>query len=89
MTICMLFHVSGRVQGVWYRAATQEQARRLGITGHARNLPDGAVEVLACGTATALAELERWLWQGPARAQVVAVRKQPVTVQLPTDFSTG
>lgn len=89
MTGCVLFHVTGRVQGVWYRASTQEQARRLGITGYARNLPDGSVEVLACGTAEALAELERWLWQGPPRAQVAEVRQQPTAAQSCPDFSTA
>jgi acylphosphatase len=54
-TQCLRFFVSGRVQGVWFRASTREQARRHGITGHARNLPDGRVEVLACGRPAALA----------------------------------
>jgi acylphosphatase len=61
------FRVSGKVQGVFYRASTREQALALGLTGYARNLPDGAVEVLACGDARAIEALERWLWQGPRR----------------------
>ena len=46
--------VSGRVQGVWYRAATRERAVALGVTGHALNLADGRVEVLACGDPAAV-----------------------------------
>ena len=73
MSICKLFLISGRVQGVWYRAATQQKAIGLGVTGYAENLPDGRVEVLACGAANNVAELEQWLWQGPPRAEVDSV----------------
>jgi len=65
--------VSGRVQGVAYRAAARARALELGVTGWARNLPDGRVEVLACGTSVVLEEFERWLARGPALAAVVAV----------------
>ena len=74
MSRCVRCLVSGRVQGVWYRASTREQAVRLGINGYARNLPDGRVEVLACGDEVVLAELEAWLWQGPGAASVVDVQ---------------
>jgi acylphosphatase len=62
--------VSGRVQGVGFRASTRAEAQRLGVRGHARNLPDGRVEVLAAGEPSALAALEAWLRQGPALARV-------------------
>jgi acylphosphatase len=55
--ICLSCLVSGRVQGVWYRDSTQRQAQALGISGYARNLPDGRVEVLACGETAALQRL--------------------------------
>ena len=58
---------------MFYRAATQETARRLGLTGWARNLADGDVELVACGDAAKLKELEQWLWQGPPRARVAQV----------------
>lgn len=64
------FFVSGRVQGVFFRASARQQALRLGLRGYARNLSDGRVEVVACGTAEAVSELEQWLWQGPPAAQV-------------------
>lgn len=77
MTDARRFHVSGRVQGVYYRANTQQKAVALGLTGWVRNLPDGRVEVLACGEAPVLDQLEKWLWQGPERAQVNSVEVSP------------
>ncbi|RDS82370.1 acylphosphatase [Dyella psychrodurans] len=68
--VCARFFVSGRVQGVFFRASTRQQALRLGLRGYARNLSDGRVEVVACGNAEAVSELEQWLWQGPPAAQV-------------------
>ena len=64
------FLVSGKVQGVWFRASTREQARPLGLRGVARNLDDGRVEVLAAGEAGALDVLEAWLRRGPTQARV-------------------
>ena len=85
---CLRFLVSGRVQGVWFRASTREQARRYGITGHARNLRDGRVEVLACGDPGALGRLEEWLWQGSEAARVTDVARETATVTPPGDFTT-
>ncbi|HEX6992609.1 MAG TPA: acylphosphatase [Gammaproteobacteria bacterium] len=62
--------VSGRVQGVYFRGATREQATRLGLAGWARNLPDGRVEVVAAGDPARLSELAEWLWKGPPLAVV-------------------
>ena len=70
---CRRYLISGKVQGVWYRASTQQQARRLGIDGFACNLPSGQVEVMARGPAEALDALETWLWQGPTNASVSSV----------------
>ncbi|MDZ7643950.1 MAG: acylphosphatase [Woeseiaceae bacterium] len=67
---CRLFRVTGRVQGVFFRASTQTAARDLGLGGYARNLDDGAVEVLACGSNGSLDALQRWLREGPPMAQV-------------------
>jgi acylphosphatase len=67
---CARFIVSGRVQGVFFRASTRHEALRLGLNGYARNLTDGRVEVVASGSAEALAELEQWLWEGPPAARV-------------------
>jgi len=70
---CRRFLVSGRVQGVFYRASTREQAQQLGLTGWVRNCADGSVELVACGEAAVLSELESWLWQGPQYASVTAI----------------
>lgn len=67
------FLVSGRVQGVFFRASTREQAEALGLGGYARNLPDGRVEVLAVGDDPALDALARWLHAGPPMARVDGV----------------
>ena len=72
-TVCQRYRVSGRVQGVFYRAATEEQALRLGVTGWVRNCANGDVELVACGSAQQLDALERWLWQGPPAARVTTV----------------
>jgi len=67
---CRRFLVSGRVQGVFYRASTRNKAEQLQLYGFVRNLPDGRVEVLACGDDTSLVTLQDWLWQGPPGARV-------------------
>ena len=69
------FLVGGRVQGVFFRASTREQALRLGLRGHARNLDDGDVEVIAAGDAQALDRLEAWLRIGPPKAHVTRVER--------------
>jgi acylphosphatase len=68
------FLVLGRVQGVYFRHSTRAEANRLAIRGIARNMPDGTVEVLAQGSAAAVAELREWLGRGPKQARVDEVR---------------
>jgi acylphosphatase len=70
--------VSGRVQGVFYRASTRARAEVLGVTGHARNLPDGRVEVLACGEPAAVTALCDWLWRGSPASSVRDVQVESV-----------
>ena len=86
---CARFIVSGRVQGVFYRASASEQALRLGLTGYAKNRSDGRVEVVACGVAHALDALERWLRQGPPAARVEAVSREALPEQELHGFHTG
>ena len=80
------FLVAGRVQGVFFRASTRRVAEQLGLAGHAINLPDGRVEVIASGPAAALTELEKWLWQGPAAARVDSVEGSPWHREVPSGF---
>lgn len=89
MPECRKCVVAGRVQGVYYRGATQQRARELGVTGHARNLPDGRVEVLACGEPVAVEALCQWLWQGPPHARVTEVSCVVAEVDAPFGFKTG
>ncbi len=65
--------ISGRVQGVYYRATAREVARRLGLTGWVRNMPDGRVEAVAEGEEEKLREFIHWCNQGPPAARVEAV----------------
>ncbi|MCE2485514.1 MAG: acylphosphatase [Desulfurellaceae bacterium] len=66
--------VQGRMQGVFFRAATHRLARRLGLTGWVCNCPDGSVEVLAEGRRDTLEQLLDWCWRGPSGARVTDVR---------------
>ncbi|WP_337998564.1 acylphosphatase [Pseudodesulfovibrio mercurii] len=80
--------IRGKVQGVWFRGWTRETARDLGVTGWVRNLPDGAVQVLAHGTDQQLDQLEDRLWQGPPLARVTTIESRRTTTDTPlTDFS--
>ena len=81
--------MSGRVQGVFFRASARDEALRLGLTGHAMNLPDGTVEVVACGDDAALMQLERWLNHGPPLARVSRVERSAAQIVAPERFSTA
>jgi len=90
--ICKRCVVSGRVQGVYYRGSTARIAASLGVTGHAVNLSDGRVEVLACGTAEAVDRLVAWLREGPSGAQVTKLDIEVLSSpegKAPTGFTTG
>jgi acylphosphatase len=71
--ICRRSFVSGRVQGVFYRATCVRKASSLGLTGFARNLADGRVEVLACGDDSAVQQFVDWLWEGSPASKVTDV----------------
>jgi acylphosphatase len=86
MSVCRRFTVSGVVQGVGFRYAALAEARRLGLTGWVRNLPNGDVEALACGDPQVLAAFEQWLWQGPRAARVTNVATQDAPDQGFADF---
>jgi acylphosphatase len=71
--VCKKCLVGGRVQGVYYRATAARRARELGIHGYARNLPDGRVDVLACGDEEAVSAFVKWLWIGSSASKVTSV----------------
>lgn len=84
------FIVTGRVQGVFFRASTRERALALGLHGSAVNRADGSVEVRVAGAPEALDALERWLGHGPAHARVETVRREPMDPgKVGEGFSTG
>ena len=85
--ICMHCYVSGRVQGVFFRASARHEADKLGITGYARNMSDGRLEVLACGPKGQVDDFCAWLSQGPSNAEVSNVSCQPIDTIPPGDFS--
>jgi acylphosphatase len=79
------FFVSGRVQGVGYRYFAMDAAERLNVTGYAKNLADGRVEVYAIGTSDQLREFARELLRGPALAAVADISE--VEAELLQDSS--
>lgn len=71
--ICIHCIVSGHVQGVWFRASTQQEAKKLNIVGWVKNLPSGEVEVMAAGDKAQVEHLYQWLKDGPPLAKVTGV----------------
>ena len=89
--ICKKSVVGGRVQGVFYRATAARRARELDIKGYAKNLPDGRVEVLACGEPDSVHHLIEWLWTGSSASKVTSVEVSDAPIGAspqPTSFLT-
>lgn len=82
-------YVSGRVQGVFYRGSARQKATELGLSGYARNLPDGRVEVLVVGEPDATQAFIDWLWRGPPAAQVRNVEVGNVDPETLRDVPVG
>jgi acylphosphatase len=89
--ICRKCLVGGRVQGVFYRATAARRAQELAITGFARNLPDGRVEILACGEDEPVQAFIKWLWIGSSACKVTSVETNdlPIDAVLPHGFHTA
>ncbi len=87
MTQCIRCIVSGRVQGVFFRASAQRMAQELDISGWARNMPDGCVEVVACGDENKVREFQDWLWVGPQHASVSDVSVTRIENRMIDGFS--
>ena len=82
----MRITVSGRVQGVGFRASCAREAKTLGVVGSVLNLPDGSVAVVAEGEESAVNALITWCHSGPAFANVQGLECQPETPQGDTSF---
>ena len=89
MPVARQFTIKGRVQGVFFRDSTRRVAQSLGITGHAINLPNGDVEVLAYGEEAAINELAEWLKDGPRMAEVSDVTAVETEWRNESGFKTG
>lgn len=87
--MCRQFVVKGRVQGVFFRASTRDVAESLGIRGHAINLANGDVEVIACGSELATDRILGWLKVGPKLASVDDIEEKKMQCMRPGRFTTG
>jgi acylphosphatase len=83
------FLVSGRVQGVFFRVSAAARANELGLSGRARNLANGQVEVIAFGDERALDEIEMWLHRGPPSSSVDSVSRETLRSDIAVDLPTG
>jgi acylphosphatase len=88
MTHCLKIIVQGRVQGVFFRAYTQDEAQARGLTGWVRNLPGGEVEALICGEARDVERMTLWFKKGSPRSRVdeVLINKIEIPDDLPAKF---
>ncbi len=80
--LCVQCLISGKVQGVWFRANTQKKAQQLGVSGWVRNLPDGSVEVKATAPAERLNEFIAWLKIGPELARVDNITIESCAIEI-------
>jgi len=88
MTVTRRCIVAGRVQGVWFRGSTRQKALALGLSGWAKNLPDGRVEVVMRGPDRDVETLCAWLHDGPALARVDGVICEPWALPVEPGFET-
>ena len=87
MNVSYIAHVSGKVQGVFFRVSSQQKAIDLGLSGYARNLADGDVEVFLSGEEENVKKMLAWLKQGPEQADVSEMQQKQVDWQEHSFFS--
>lgn len=87
MKVSYVVHVSGKVQGVYFRVSSQQKAIDFGLSGYAKNLSDGDVEVFVSGEQENIDKMLTWLKQGPELAQVTKVQQKKVDNQEHSFFS--
>ena len=81
--------VSGKVQGVFFRASTQKKAEALNLRGHAKNLPDGRVRVIVAGSNADVSAMIDWLHQGSLMARVDSVLVEDFKESVGPGFTTA
>jgi acylphosphatase len=81
-----LVRIRGKVQGVWYRSWTVEQAVQRGLRGWVRNRQDGSVEALFSGEPAAIEEMIAVCRKGPRLARVTSIASEPTTEEPPVGF---
>ncbi|PCH96704.1 MAG: acylphosphatase [Gammaproteobacteria bacterium] len=87
MNVSYIAHVSGRVQGVFFRVSSQQKAIDFGLSGYARNLADGDVEVFLSGEEESVEKMLAWLKHGPDNAEVTQMQQKQVDWQEHSFFS--
>lgn len=83
---CMKFTVKGVVQGVGFRYHTCHEGLKRGLTGYAKNLYNGDVEVIACGNSDKVDDFHEWLKEGPRTASVTQLISEPAEVKAYRSF---
>ena len=87
MNVSYIVHVSGKVQGVYFRMSSQQKAIDYGLSGYAKNLDDGDVEVFLSGEQANIDKMLAWLKHGPEEAQVTQIQQKQVERQDHSFFS--
>ncbi len=83
---CEKFTVSGTVQGVGFRYHTSYKGMSMNLTGYAKNLNNGDVEVVVCGEEEGISKMAAWLKHGPKTSQVESVISEPFSFKPFKDF---
>ena len=89
MNVCFKVHITGKVQGVYFRSSAQQLAIEYCLSGYARNLTNGDVEVLLCGAQDDIDKMLNWLSHGPEQADVETITHEQVPRQEHHFFSIG
>lgn len=87
MNVSYIAHVSGKVQGVYFRVSSQQKAIDYSLSGYARNLADGDVEVFLSGEEENVEKMLAWLAHGPDLAEVTKIQQKQVDWQEHSFFS--
>ncbi len=87
MHVSYIAHISGKVQGVYFRASSQQVAIDCCLSGYAKNLADGDVEVLISGEQGNVDKMLSWLKHGPPQAEVESIQQKKIALQHHNFFS--